>query len=254
MARYVSTSQGDYAYIEWKDLERALKDLEIFAAKAVPFALRNALNAVAFEARRTWQLRMHQTMVLRSKWTERSALVDRAEGLETRTMFSEMGSELDYLEKQEEGFTETKSGKHGIPIPTSFAAGQEGAAPRTRLVSSKRWLTRLNLPKRPGAISRQARNYAAMAAARKAGTRHVLLELRGGRIGIFEMSGGLGNVQHGRQSATLKMIWDLSHSAITVDRNPTLSRAVKFVTEKKAEGIAERELMKQLKLHRIFDY
>lgn len=252
MAKYFATKQGDYAYVEWKGLERALKDLDLFAKKAVPFAVRNTLNAVAFETRRMWQIRMDQTMVLRNKWTERSALVERASGLEPRTMFSELGSKLDYLEKQEEGFTESKSGKHGVPIPTGFAAGQEGANPRTKLVSGRRWLSRINLAKRPGGNTRQARNYAAIAAAKKAGSRHVLLELRGGKTAIFEAQGGFSGTRKG--SGTLKMVWDLSRGSVTVDRNPTLGRAVKLVTERKAEGIAERELMKQLRMHRIFQY
>lgn len=252
MARYVPGPQGSYAYIEWKGLDRALRDLELFAEKAVPYAIRAALNAVAFETQRTWRLRMSQTMVLRNKWTERSALVERATGLAPHAMFATVGSKLDYLEKQESGFTESKSGKHGIPIPTGFSAGQEGANPRTRLVSGRRWLSRINLTKRPSANSRPARNHAAIAAARKSGSRHVLLEVRGGKKGIFELVGGRGGGGAGRQASTLKMVWDLSHGSVSVESNPTLARAVRFVTERKAEQLAEQELRKQLRLHRIF--
>jgi len=227
-------------------LEQAERDLKLFATRAIPFAARKALNESAFQGRLLWQRKMRGEFTLRNRWTERSALVDRANGLLVSAMESELGSALEYLEKQEEGFTESSSGKHGLPIPTGYAAGQDGANPRTRLVARRRWQSAIQLAPRPGGVSRQARNYGAIAAAAKSGTRFVFLELGGRRMGIFERKGSL-------RGGTLRMVWDMSRGSVRVDANQTLDPAIDELRPK-LPSIHERAVIEQLKRNKVFGY
>lgn len=235
--------------VTWLGLDRAERDLRLFRDRAIPFAVRNGLNDAAFAGRLLWQARMRRAFVLRNRWTLRSALVARASGLDVGSMESELGSPHEYLEKQETGFTEPAHGKHGVPIPTSAAADQDGANPRTALVSPTRWRSAITLAKRPSAVSRQARNFAAMATAAKAGTRFVLLELSGNRFGIFEGIGGLGD----DGDTKLRMVWDMSRSSVRVDAHPTLDPALDALLPR-LPAIQQRAVIKQLQRAKVFGY
>lgn len=239
--------------VTWLGLDRAEKDLRLFREKAIPYAVRNTLNDAAFVGRRLWQKKMRKAFTLRNRWTQRSALVERAHGTDLGSMESQLGSAEAYLAQQEEGFVERAKGKHGVPIPTSAAADQDGANPRTNLVNPTRYLSAINLAKRPGAVSRQARNYAAMAQAAKAGTRFVLLELRGGKMAIFEASSHLGNVQTGNDSLTMRMVWDLSRKSVSVDAHPTMSPALDDLLPQ-LPSIQRRHIIKQLQRAKVFGY
>ncbi len=239
--------------VVWLGLDRAEKDLKLFRAKAMPYAIRNGLNDAAFVGRRLWQRKMRAAFTLRNQWTQRSALVDRASGLDIGSMESALGSAQEYLAQQEEGFIEHAKGKHGVPIPTSAAADQDGANPRTNLVNSNRYLSAITLSKRVSAVSRQARNFAAMKQAEKAGTRFVLLELRGGKMGIFEGSAGFGNLSHARNSTKLRMVWDLSRKSVNVDAHPTMEPALADLVPK-LPSIQQKHIIRQLQRAKVFGY
>jgi hypothetical protein len=59
-------------------------------------------------------------------------------------MVSVVGSTQEYMRKQEEGFSESATGSHGLAIPTPGAAGEKGGIRRrTRPISRKNYINTL---------------------------------------------------------------------------------------------------------------
>ena len=115
------------------DIERLRRALETYAERGVPHAVRKALNASAFEARKAWISRIESTFTLRKAWTTRSVRVSKARGTSMSRMEAVLGSTAPYMAIQETGGTKRKGGRHGVPIPTSVSSGEgRGARPRPR--------------------------------------------------------------------------------------------------------------------------
>lgn len=230
--------------VEWKGIEELARDLETFAEQAVPYAARAALNNAAFEAKRIWTEEAKSSMVLRNTFTARSILVTKATGTNVDTLESVVGSTQPYMQEQEDGVTHRSQGKHGVPIPTSVAAGQaRGSVPRRRLVTRPNKLASITLRQRPGSTPKQ-RNAVAISQARKSGTRYAFLEF-GERKGIFKVPVST--------KGKLQQIWDLSERATIVPRNPMLGRTMQAL-EPKLPGLYEKALLAQLKRHRVLGY
>ena len=64
--------------IDSRDLDRLVRDLEKVRRKAIPHAVRNALNSQAFDARKRWQSKMGEEFTLRNKWVAGSVRVEKA--------------------------------------------------------------------------------------------------------------------------------------------------------------------------------
>lgn len=190
---------------------------EQLSSRSLPYAMRNALNAVAFDARTEWQRRIARSMTLRNKYTERSLRVVKVQSNRIDAMEARVGSTLDYMAKQELGGRETSKGKHGVPIPTSSAAGQSmKARPRTRSVRRKNYLSAIHLARSVGG-SRQRRNAVAikMAKSRTGGVAYLDL---GKRKGLFAIPKG--------KRAKPRMLYDLTRKTVTVRPRPTLEPTV----------------------------
>lgn len=229
------------------DAMRALKrDFNKFGTQAVPHATREALNAMAFEARRVWVELLPKRMTIRSTFTRRSLQVDKARGTNMTTMAARVGSTAPYMDEQEDGGDKGKKGKHGVPIPTSSAAGQGmSARPRTRLVQVKNWMSAIHLAPRVSGI-RQRRNAAALAIAQKNGTGVAFLDLGKGRSGIFRVTGR-------KRGLSVRMIWDLSRKRVTIPKNPTLEPSVAAARMKGAD-LYVAALNRQVRRNRIFGH
>lgn len=113
-----------------KKLEKRLRDIN---EKALPFATRSTLNEMAFGSQKLARQEIQARMVLRNKYTVSSVRVDQARGLHIPSQTARMGSIADYMDEQEFGGNKNRKSGRSVGIPTSFAAGQRGAKPRTRL-------------------------------------------------------------------------------------------------------------------------
>jgi len=195
-------------------------DLKTFKGRAYPYATRQAVNQAAFKAQKVAQLRVRNEMILRNAFTARSIRVDRARELVVSRQMAVVGSVAPYMETQEFGGTVLKRGKHGKPIATGYAAGQEAQKPRTRLPKRANQLGVLQLKnRRKKGRGRLQQNLIAVKEAAATGAKFVYLDL-GKRKGIFRVLGG-------KRRTYIKMVHDLSHKSVTVPRNQWLLPSAK---------------------------
>lgn len=201
-----------------REFEKAAKTLEDVRSKALPYAAREGINTIAFELQREWQGQIKRAFVLRNSFTARSVRVEKAKGLDVRSMKAVVGSVAPYMDEQEFGATKTKHGKHGVPVPTSSAAGQAQGATRTRPVQRRNYQSAIQLRNRISG-TRQRKNAAAIAQAVRSGTRTAFIETSSGRKGIVRITG--------TKRLKLRMIWDLSKDSVRTAPEPTLGRSMK---------------------------
>src|SRR6476661_8835723 len=88
--------------VEFKGLDKLMRDLKKAKATAVPYAIKTALNSQAYEARRLWHREIHDAFTLRNQFTERSVMVVRAAGKGAQ-MQASVGSPQGYMAFQEQG-------------------------------------------------------------------------------------------------------------------------------------------------------
>lgn len=231
--------------VTFHGLDKAVFDLERAKAKAVPVAMRNALNVAAFEARRVWQDEIKRTFTTRNRFTERSIQVRKAEG-EGRQMASFVGSTADYMATQEDGGVVRGGGRHKA-IPGPVAAGLAPGANRTRLVRAGNRLSALTARKAPRGASRQQRNAIALAMARRAGGKVVLLERPKGGKGLFRMVGGR------RRTTGTRLLWDVSRGSVRVPPARTLQHTLSRV-KPKLQSIYYAALVQQLQRLNVLGY
>lgn len=230
-----------------KGLRKLEKDLETFAKRALPFAVRNGLNDTAFAARKEWVGQVGKVFTLRNKWTEKSLRVEKAAGRNLETMQAKVGSTLDYMAEREQGGTQATRGKHGVPLPTSGAAGQgKRRVPRTRAVQRKNYLAAFSVQKKPVRGGRQRRNAAAIAMAARAGGGVVFLDL-GKTRGLFRVEGRKGG------GLRVRMIYDLSRRTVRTKPYPTLAATLSALTPR-LPAIQAEALLAELRRHKVLGY
>ena len=205
--------------IDSRDVRGLEADLQTFARQAFPKATRDTVNRAAFAARRFAQEGIRNGMTLRNKFTAASVRVEATKSLNVFQQASTVGSIADYMADQEFGSIKTKKGGEGLPIATSFSAGQgQNAQPRTRLPRRANMLATIRLSRRgKKGKGRKQQNLIAIKQA-ATGTKYVFLDL-GRRKGIFKVTGG-------KRRPKIKMVHDLTRQAIVVPRNPWLAPAV----------------------------
>jgi len=205
---------NDESILEYVD------DLKTFARRSLPFATRNTVNGAAFEARKLAQDNVREKMVTRNRFTEQSIRVKQSRTLRISRQSAIVGSIADYMEDQEFGGTKVKTGKEGVSIATSYAAGQGlDAQPRTRLPRKPNKMANIKLQRRrkKGSGRKQA-NLVAIKQAAKSGRKYVFLDL-GRRQGIFKVIGG-------KRRPKLRMVHDMTKQSVNIPRNPWLKPAV----------------------------
>lgn len=226
--------------VDVKDIDKYAKQLGKFAKTALPFAVRNGLNTMAFEGRKLWQGEMREQFILRNTWTTRRLLVVKASGNSVAAMKSIVGSPDDYLDKQEAGGVQLGS------VPTKVASGEgEGSGPRKKLVRAPNKLSAISLPTRSRKGTRKQRNAAAVRMAVAKGSKFVFLNL-GKTKGLFKLKGG------GRRPK-VSMVWNTSKKRHVVRAHPTLGPAVQRLGLK-ADAIMANAMVEQLKRHKILGY
>jgi hypothetical protein len=229
--------------MDTRELRKLERDLGRFVLQAVPHATRNAINSVAFLTRKQWVSEIQKSFTLRNTWTVRQLRVEKANGTDISTMQAVVGSLADYQGRREEDSTLHKRGRVGIAIPTPAAAGQAASATkRTRLITTRNKLGAIQLKRVRG--GRDKKNAVAIAMARRAGGGVVYLDWRGGKRGLYRVTG-----KHGK----LRKLYDLSHDVVKIKKRPTLARVLTVVGPL-VPGIAQAALVGQLKRWRMLGY
>jgi hypothetical protein len=231
--------------IQDKEIKRFESDLKTFAKQAYPFATRNTLNSGAFKAQQFAKENIRGRMTTRNNFTEQSVRVEQERReLNVRRQQALVGSTADYMDEQEFGGTKTKTGKHGVAIPTSEASGEgPNAFPRRKIVRKPNKLSVMTLTRRRAGASRKQRNRVAIMEAISTKRRFVFLDL-GRRSGIFRVLGG-------KKSPRLRKLWSVSKPSVVIPRNPWLAPAVKRV-EPLMAGFYKKSLEFQLKRRGLF--
>jgi hypothetical protein len=228
--------------VDTRELRKFEKDLAKVRKSAFPYATKNTLNTLAFEARREYQIEAGQKMKLRSKFTVNSVRVEKAEGLKVATQKAVMGSVADYMGDQESGAVHSKKGARGEPIP----AAAPGKRKNRGRVARARQLGSINiLPRVKGSRARQVGAAFSMAS-KRGGKAFAFIKLRPGRQGIYE-------INPGRKRLGLKKVWDLSKGSVRIPRNPMMQSAVQR-TNRLRDGIWRESLLFQLRRNKAFGY
>src|SRR6187399_2615573 len=114
---------------DWKKLER---QLNTFRSKALPYATREMVNKMAFEAQSIWRTQtLKEQFKLRNSYTQSSIRVDKATTLDIDAQVSTVGSVASYMDEQEFGGSESKKGKYGVALPAA-APGKRKTRGRIR--------------------------------------------------------------------------------------------------------------------------
>lgn len=214
--------------------DRHVRDLELQLSeirdKSVPFATRETLNNLAFEARDHARRFVSREMVERNSYTRRSYRAERATGLRIFQQQSVVGNSALYMDRQELGGVRD-GGRYGVLIATPDAAKQEGASGRTRLVSRPYRMRNMRLLAREH--TRRGRNpkqrlVMAVNMAVKRSERNVFLDRRkhSVRTGIYRVIGGRYRGRGWPIGARLRMLYDMSHRSVRVPPHSTLQPSV----------------------------
>jgi len=231
--------------IDTREIKKMGSDLKTFGRWAYPFASKNTVNRSAFEAQRNAREIVSSNMTLRNKHTLRTIQVEQTHTLNVSRQEAIVGSTADYMEDQEFGGRKVKTGKEGVSITTSYAAGQGlNAQPRTRAASKPNKMANIQLRKRRTKGNQKQRNLVVIKQAAESGSKYVFLEL-GRRQGIFKVIGG-------KRRPRIKMVHDLSHKSVDIPKNPWLAPAVKR-TEARIPEFYAKSLEFQLKRLGLFD-
>lgn len=230
--------------IEKRGFDKLAKDLHTFAAKAMPYAMRDSVNAAAFEARRLWSDEIKRTFTTRNSFTAGRALeVEKARGTKG-PMVARLGSTADYMGRQETGGIVRGSSGHR-PIPGPSAAGQAPGTKRTRIVRAGMRLRAIKASDAKGKTGKQ-RNAIALAMARRTGQKFAVLQRPGGGLGLFSVGGG-------KRKIRTRLIWDLSRRSARVPAHATLGPAIHAV-QPRLQTMHEAALLKQLRFHKVLGY
>ena len=231
------------------EFRRYIRDLGKLANRAVPFAMRNALNTGAFELQREWRSETKKSFTLRNPYTVRSIRVTKASGSKLESMRAVVYSDAEYMNKQEYGgIRRGKGGAKAIPAPAS-AGNAPGSAKRTRTTRAAFALGAINLnqPNLAG-YGRRRRNAITLAIAIRRGDRFALLSRSKGKgVGIFELRG------KSTRRANIRMLWDFSRASTKTKPNPTLHRSVDTCGPRFQKAL-KASLLQQLKRHKVFGY
>lgn len=236
--------------IDIGQFERFAKKLHELNKRGIPHAMRDTLNAVAFQAQKTWRSEIEQRLTIRSKgFTTRSVRVIRARGIDLKNMRSEVGSDTSYMGGVETGTTMHSSGKYGKPVPTGFASREEGIRKPKRLPTSGNRRTNIELSKEGGGKTPAQRRFLAIQQAAKAGKKYLLLKNKAGGHGIYKLvAGGKRRKKQRGKSVRPVLVWDMSRKSIVKRPHPTLKPTLERVN-RIGPRLMAREVKKQITRH-----
>lgn len=209
--------------IDLSEMDRMTRGLKLLDAQILPAATRNAINITAFDVRKRYQANMRSQLVLRNKFTVRSVRVDKAESFRIGRQEAIVGSVAPYAEKLEKGETRRKGGSEGVPIPTSYSAGQASRAkPRTRLTRKPNLMKNIQLNRggSTGGSQKQRNRIKIRTATDKGANKFVYLDT-GRRKGIYR-------VLPPKRRPNIKMVYDLTRPSVTSPKHDLLGEATRY--------------------------
>ena len=206
------------------DLDELLHKLEKVRRRAVPFAVRDSLNASAFLAKREWTVQLHKRLTVRNTWTAKGIKTENARGLQVARMVSVVGSTREYASKLEEGGT--VSDPRGVPIHTSVASGEgRGARPRKKAVRPGNRLNKIRRYKGTHGTQGQKNAEAVRLAMRSGGRTKVAYMELGTKKGLYKVSGS-------KRNPKIDLLIDVSRTQVRVGPHPTLKPTIASVSPK----------------------
>lgn len=230
---------------ELQALQKALKHLG--HGKGAGYVAKNALNHGVFTARTKWHGEMQDRLILRNEFTKKAVSVVRATGTDITRLRAVIGSRAPFMDDVEDGQSESKKGKHGVPVPTGYAAGQEGANPTTKLVRARFRIGATNTAKLQNTVARfrtsRQRNAVTIAIARRKDIQFGVLETKHGH-GLFKINKGRAAKKRARKrkrrsrakssaspvqfssSGSPKLVWSYYNPTVRMRPHPTLEPTV----------------------------
>jgi hypothetical protein len=233
--------------IEDKEIKNLERDLHKFAKHAFPFATLEALNTAVAEAQKDIRRHLGDRMILRNRWTAGSVQIRKARGLKVDAQAAEVGSAQDYMREQEVGFTRRSEGKHGVPVPMPYSAGQGDARRRTRTVRNPHKLARIEFKRHAGlGVNRKQRNVRSVQEAVKSGKRYIYAQFKQ-KKGIYRVVGGSKTVKRGwPKGAKLRLVWSLTNRVYSIKAHKWLEPETDKIW-KRVPDFYRRALLNQLK-------
>ena len=231
--------------IDTRQLAALERDLGRLYAKALPHATKATVNGAAFKARGFAQEQIREKLINRNAFSVNSVRVERAKTLDIDRQSAAVGSVADHMAELEFGTTKRATGRHGVPIATSYGAGQGmKTRPRTRLTRRPNKMASIRLQHKARVKGdREQRNIVAIKQAASSTSRYAFLDL-GKTRGIFRVVGG-------KRRPKLRMVWDMSRRTVDVAPRRWLAPAV-AQTEPLLQGMYADALRFQIRRQRLF--
>ena len=233
-------------------------ELNKFGERTFPHAVRDYLNITAFEASKEAKETANMVFTMRNQYTTRSIRYERAMGLNIQAMKSAVGSVQEYMREQEEGFTRRGQGKHGVAIPTSYSAGQDGSIPRTKMIKRKFWLSRLKVSEdiREKYSNTKQSVLRRVQEAVESNTRIIFLGIRGVKNyrykkGFYRVVGGRKVKRGWPTGAKLRLLYEVERSSVRTDPHKWLEPTVAIIMKRQDEYY-RRALIRQIERQRQF--
>lgn len=232
-------------------------DLDRFGKHAMPYAVRDTLNTAAYKAADLAKKDLGRHFTQRNSWTKRSISFNKTFARDIDTMESEMGSTLKYMRLQQEGFTQRKSGRHGVAIPTAAAAGQGTVRRRTRRLKKVNWLSQAKLNKDQHDYPYGGKTSALVRQAVATGRRVIFIEKRddkwGRATGFYRVVGGRKKKVNRSwpKGAKLQLIYQVEKSSVRTEPHKWMDSPVKLVM-KKLDKIYRDAITRQIRINRSF--
>lgn len=196
--------------VDTRQLHRYELVLMRLKSSALPYAIRQAVNDTAFQARRLGLENVNKKLITRNTYTARSIRVERALAGSTT---ARTGSTEGYMARQEFGGFTAKRGRVGLPIPTTYSSG-EGlqASVRRRMPRKANMLNNIQVRGKRARGGRAQRNLVAVKTAARGG--NVYLDM-GRRKGLFRVLGS-------GKRRSVRMLWDLTSTRTITPKKPWL--------------------------------
>ena len=240
--------------IDDRQIDNLERDLKRFSKRAYPFATLETVNEAVKNAQVEIRAHLRNRMTLRNKWTAGSVQIRKARGLKVESQAAEVGSMQEYMKEQEEGFTRTAKGKHGVPVPLPYAAGQGDAKRRTRTVRAAHRLAAIQFGTHKAlGVNRKQRNVRSVQEAVKSGKRYVFLQFKQ-KKGIYKVVGGSKKVKRGwPKGARLRLVWSLTNRSYNVKAHVWMEPEVDKIVDRMPE-LYRQALTNQLKRLKVLQY
>jgi len=244
-ATYRGTPSFAVITIKLRGLDKAIKQLDKFE-RSIPYAMADAVNSAAFQAREDYQRRIGTSFTLRNAFTKRSVQVTKANPKMGRIR-SVMGSVAPYMAQQETGGRVPKKA-----IPGPVAAGQAPGAKRTKAVRLGSRLGRLRAGKgRPGSPTKQ-RNAVAIAQALRSGTKVAVLERGQGKgEALVRITGSRPKRRTRKGTLKLRLLYVVGRQGVVLRPTRMLEQTVRTI-EPRIPRLMHEALVRQCRRNRLF--